>query len=316
MRIHAVAAAVLLIIPPALFGDEVDSQPPDAEAESGSPVDTFYQQVDIRRNPQFVVQGLNVSQQIHYQIASKFEVYAPDDKGSRKAVQTVTGAALVQADPLSYAVFTQSLAEMRGKTFTYKVDAFAEVISMEGHEDNTKVVDVPQPKSKGMLVSTVIDKDGWKELAQLTLFHPPKTGRSGRSFVRKTTHDWGSLGDWYGKTTFVGRTLGRTTKRFSYKHELEYIPPNKDAPKKGAALPFEINNAQFRAYEAWGEIKYDTRLGRVSAVREIFHARGTVGTTMLGVASNIEIDEKQLFTITITEDNPIRFDNSKRRSSK
>ncbi len=245
---------------------------PSAASEPDSPVESFYQQVDIERNPRFVVQGMNVNQMIHYQILSSFDVYRPDEKGNRKAVQVVSNATLVEADPLSQAVFAQSLAEMRGRRFTYAVDKFSEVVKMEGHQDNTKVVDVQQPKSKGMLVSSVIDEDGWRELAQLTLFQPPETGRSGRSFVRKTTHDWGSLGRWYGKTNFVGRAYGRDMKRFSYKHQLEYIAPDKDAAKANDPLPFQIDSATFRAYEAWGEIHYNEKDKRVNSVREVFHA--------------------------------------------
>ncbi len=85
------------------------------------PVETFYQQVDIQRNPQFIVQGLKVDQQIHYQVTSSFDVYAADEKGNRKAVQTVNGAMLIKADPLSQAVFTQSLAEMRGRKFIFMI---------------------------------------------------------------------------------------------------------------------------------------------------------------------------------------------------
>lgn len=268
--------------------------------EPDGPVETFYQQVDIQRNPQFAVQGVNIHQQIHYQILSSFDVYSPDANGNRKAVQTVSNATLVEADPLSQAVFTQSLAELQGRKFTYLVDKFSEVVSMEGHQDNTKTVDIQRPNSKGMLVSTVIDEDGWKELAQLTLFQPPATGRSARSFVRKTTHDWGSLGSWYGKTSFAGRVFGRDTKRFGYKHQLEYIPPDKEAIPANDPLPFKIDSAEFRAYEAWGEIHYNTKFQRVTSVREVFHARGTIATSMLGIASTVDVDEKQVFTINVT----------------
>ncbi len=288
---------------------------PSSAEEPDAPVETFYQQVDIQRNPRFVVQGVNVNQMIHYQIFSSFDVYPPDQKGNRKAIQTIYDTKLVEADQLSQAVFQQSLAEMRGRKFTYQVDKFAELIKMEGHKDNTKVVDVQQPPSKGMLVSSVIDEDGWKELAQLTLFQPPDTGRPARSFVRKTTHDWGSLGSWYGATSFVGRSYGRSMKRFSYKHQLEYIAPDKDAAKANDPLPFQIDSAVFRLYEASGEIHYNEKDKRVESVREVFHARGSVSTTMLGVPTVVDVDEKQIFTIHVTGQRLLRIKTGREQSS-
>ncbi len=286
--------------------------------ERAPDVETFYQRVDIQRRPRFAVQGVNVAQQIHYRILSTFEVHAADEKGNRKAVQTITDATLVEADPLSRLVFTESLAEMPGRKLTYTINRFAEVVSMQGHRNNTKVVNVGQPQSKGMLVSNVIDEDGWRELAQLTLFQPPQTGRSQRSFVRKTTHDWGSLGSWYGKTNFTGKADGRNRKRFRYQHQLEYIPPQENADQENGNkanddLPFSIDSAEFRAYEAWGEIRYDSKHQRVTSVREVFHARGTVATSVLGIPSTIDVDEKQIFTISVTGQRLLKFDSASGR---
>lgn len=280
------------------------------------PAETFYQRVDIQRSPQFAVQGVNVNQQIHYRILSSFQVYPPDERGRRKAVQTITDATLVEADPLSHAVFTQSLSEMQGRTFTFQVGKFSEVVSMEGHQDNTKSIEVKKPKSKGMLVSSVIDEDGWKELAQLTLFQPPQTGQTGRSFTRKTTHDWGALGSWYGKTNFTPSAESRNKQKFSYQHHLEYIPPNKEAGKMQDALPFEIESAKFRAYEAWGEIQYDTKHRRVTNVREVFHARGVIATSMLGIPSTVKVNEKQVFTIAVTGQRLLKVDPPRQPTSR
>ena len=188
---------------------------------------------------------------------------------------------------------------MKGQKFTYTINEFSEVVAMEGHQNTTKLANVQEPKAKGVLVSTVIDEDGWKELAELTLFQPPTDRRRARSFVRKTTHDWGSLGSWYGKTDFKLSGTRRDQKHYSYAHKLEYIPPNKDAAKANE-LPFEIQSAEFAAYSAGGEILFDAKRNRVESVREFFQARGNVNTTMLGIPSMVSVEEKQLFTITVT----------------
>lgn len=275
-------------------------------------VETFYQQVEIERQPRFSIQGVNVTQQIHYRIQSSFQVHPADKRGNRTAVQTISDAVLVAADPLSRAVFEQSLAAMPGQVFTYKLNKSWEVVSMEGHRENTTAVEVPQPdSSRGLLVSTVIDRDGWKELAQLTLFRPPQTGRPRRPFVRRTTHDWGSLGSWYGSTNFIaGKRVGER-QRFSYQHNLEYIPPDGRDPKVTGGtggLPLEIQNAKFRLYDAKGEIEFDRKHGRVRSVREVFHAGGTVSTSVLGIPSIVELDETQTFKITVTGQRLLKVD--------
>lgn len=267
--------------------------------ETQRPVETFYQNIDIQRHPRFATGGLQVNQQIHYQIQSSFELYAADEEGIQKVVQTVTETNLVKADPLSQAAFATALADLQGKRFTYQVRDDGTIVSMQGHKGNTKAVKVAPPQTQGVLVSTVIDEDGWKELAQLTLFQPPADRRRARSFVRKTTHDWGPLGSWYGDTNFTGRDFGREGRRFGYLHQLQYIPPNK-ATAKPHDLPFQIEGARFRMYEGGGEIQYSDRTNRVTRVHEVFDARGTVASTMLGVPSTVDVAESQVFNITIT----------------
>ena len=293
-------------------------------ASPENPVDIFYQQVDIQRFPRFLLQGMSVNQQIRCRVTSQFRVQPADEHGKRTAVQVITDAKLVEGDPLSQAVFIQSLAAMVGREYTYVIDSFSEVTSMAGHEENREAIEFRKPKTQGVFVSSLIDKDGWRELAQLTLFQPPVYSRtrrrSGRSFVRKTTHDWGSLGSWYGKTTFTGRPSGRDTKHFQFQHELEYRSPDqgdrgidKQAPPKAAAdtdLPFEIVQAQFKMYEGWGEIDYNTKEDRVTRAREVFHARGSIAAKMLGLPTKISLDEKQVFTITITAAKKLRVPGS------
>jgi hypothetical protein len=266
-----------------------------AEDHSPEVFETFYQELDVRRAPQFVVQGVSVAQQIHYQVRSSFEVYEPDPKGNFKAVQTVENTTLVNADALSMAVFTQSLAELKGRKFTFNLDRNRDVISVQGDLNNTEIVEVKTPNSIGTLVSTLIDDDGWKELAQLTLFAPLDPRRPNAPFVRKTEHDWGSLGNWYGKTTFTHAGAQRGMSNYRFQHQLEYIKPI--GPGN---LPFEIQDAQFQAYEAGGIIQFDTKAKRVLTVRERFRAKGTVQTTMLGSATSVSIDEQQEFSINVS----------------
>ena len=48
--------------------------------ETIAPTATFYQHLDVKRNPQFMIKGLKTAQQIHYQVSSSFRIYPPGRK--------------------------------------------------------------------------------------------------------------------------------------------------------------------------------------------------------------------------------------------
>ena len=265
------------------------------EEPASGVVETFYQELDVNRSPKFDIQDLIVAQQIHYQVRSAFEVYSPDAKGNFIAIQTVENATLIQADALSQAIFATALAELKGSKFTFNFDRNAEVTSVQGDRSTTATVETKNAKSISVLVSTVIDEDGWKELAQLTLFRPLDPSRPTATFVRKAVHDWGSLGSWYGKTIFTHSETKRGVSNYRYQHQLEYLKP--EGP--GDFL-FEIQSPQFKAYEAGGEITFDANAKRVMRVRERFRAKGSFNSTMLGVAVPVSVDEQQEFTINVS----------------
>ncbi len=304
-QMNRFANCLILVALTAALGFSQESDRSSNETEERS--ETFYQQVEIQRLPRFSLQGMFIQQQIRYRILSTFELHAPDSKGHRIAKQTISDTALIEADPLSKATFEQSLIAMRGLTITYELDKFSRVVSMDDQPDNTKTIEVDSPNSKGMLITNVIDKDGWRELAELTLFQPP-TGRSNRTFARKTTHDWGALGSWYGKTDFISKAGGRNRRRFSYKHDLEYRPPDVKADAQPNPLPFTINQANFRTYEASGEILYDTKDKFVTFVREVFHAKGSI--SLLEAATKVDLEERQVFTIEVTRQRTLRIPES------
>lgn len=307
--VFIVALTSLIILRPA-DSTHIQAQSIPSSPDPTSRSETFYQQVEIQRLPRFSIQGMLLNQQIRYRIHSTFELYPPDTRGHRIAKQTILDTFLLESDPLSRTAFEQSLIRMRGLCFTYELDKFSKVISMKNQRDSSEIVEVENPRSRGMLVTTVIDEDGWKELAQLTLFQPP-VGRSARQFSRKTTHDWDALGSWYGKTDFVGRPAGKNRRRFDYQHTLEYQPPDASKPIR-QKLPFEIQQADFKTYEAFGQIFYDTKQKRVSSAQEVFHAKGIVTAKMFGVATNVELQERQIFQIEVTAQRVLQIPDSKR----
>ena len=55
----------------------------------------------------------------------------------------------------------------------------------------------------GFMVTSVMDEDGWKEMAQLSFFVPEEQTSGSQTWVRKMTHDFGPLGSWAGETHYT-----------------------------------------------------------------------------------------------------------------
>lgn len=254
----------------------------------------FYQEVEVQRKPSFDIQGIRVAQHLHYRILSFFVVQPANDRGDRTVVQEIRDTQLVQADALSQTMFPQSLAELKGKRLTFVFDSGGRIIDYKGPEKPAQAAEVALPGASGVLVSSVMDDDGWKELATFTIFQPRKDSPQGRPFQYTTRHDWGSLGSWYGDTKVTYGKRRGAFQQFTLVHELEYIPPAAGAKTD---LPFGIQDATFRTVRADAQIVYDTRAERIAEAREWFTVTGTVQAKMLGSDVKVQLEEQQMMTI-------------------
>ncbi len=290
--LRAVLVAVLLgFAVPAATAQQPTAQQPSVQAPAA---DRFYQEVEVQRQPSFDIQGVRVAQRVHYRILSQFVVQPANDRGDRTVVQEIRETHLVQADALSQTIFTRSLAELNGKRLTFVVDSGGRIIDYQGPEKPAQAEAVELPGASGVLVSSVMDDDGWKELATFTMFQPQKDAPQGQPFKYSTRHDWGSLGSWYGDTEVTYGKRRGTFQQFTLKHALEYIPPAAGAKTD---LPFRIQDAAFRIVRADANIVYDTRAERIAEAREWFTVTGTVQANMLGSDVNVQLQEQQMMTI-------------------
>lgn len=261
-----------------------------------------FQELDIQRLPKFSVLGTVMSQDIHYRILSELSVREPDEKGFRIVSQVVKETQLVKADALSHSLFDESLKRLRGWQFSYTMNSGGEVIEMRGPDDGRKFSPVEPAGGKGFLITSVMDEDGWKELAELTFFQPDPAGMENQSWSRQMTHDYEPLGSWFGETTFVSHGKQQDLMRIDFAHKLTYKPPAKGAAAGG--LPLTINNADFKALAAGGTIYFDTQSDRVQSAQEQFRVRGMLGTEVLGQAANVEVEEHQTITLRVLDQNP------------
>jgi hypothetical protein len=260
---------------------------------------TLYQELVVQRSPKFSVQGLDMDQKIQYRIVSRLELGPRGDDGKRKVSQFVEDTRLVEADDLSRSTFQSSLDDLRRQQFTLILNQDNEVIDFIGFKKNVIPLPVNLLDSKGFMMTSVIDEDGWKELAELSFFKPRRPSSNetseSQSWMRQMTHDWSPLGSWYGTTTFTPLQSSNALQPYQFTHAMTYNPP-----KEGGATPFKISSAEFHPLLTSGTIQYDPQLGRVVEAEETFHVRGSVGVELLGQAVPIELEEKQVLTVRIT----------------
>ena len=159
---------------------------------------------------------------------------------------------------------------------------------------------------------TVIDKDGWKELAQLSFLRPDKRIAAGQPWTRQMTHSFEPLGSLKGVTTFTQRGPEGANMRYDYTHAMTYVPPE----KMEGVLPMGISRIDFRVEEAFGSFVFDPAQGHVTEVQETFRLTGTMGTAgsdllgdvagaeLLGSVAGIQLEERQEYVIRLTRQNP------------
>ena len=271
---------------------------------SKSATQTLYQEVIVWRRPTFIVSGITISQDLKYRVLSKLRIRKGED-GTRDVKQEIYETELQKADGLSRAMFAESLKKMQGETFSFTVNAKGEIVKFAGPKDNRKNIKVDgvgDIGGQGFLMSSVMDEDGWKELAQLCFLLPEKpikTMRKGQRWERKFTHDWGSLGSWYGKTIYQHAGVKDGEHRIDYVHRLTYVPPGKG--KKQKKSPLQITSAAFKPIQAKGEVYFSAAQGRVVRAREWFHVRGVASITVLGQSTQVQVEEMQYFSIRVID---------------
>ncbi len=262
--------------------------------------ETIQQDVVVTRRSGFRLLGLEVSQGVQYALSSQVVVTAVNPDGSLVAGQTVTAARLLDADPDVRAEFAAALEKVPGTKFELTVGPAGDVTAITGVKDPIRVKPGKLGDFQSLRVGSVLDADGWKELAGLMFFQPGEPLRAGAKWEKPFAHDWGELGSWRGKTNFAdrGRLWARSPlEQIVYTHAIEYGPP---ADGGGRELPFRIRKADLKA-AAGGAFHYDTARDRNTAAEENFYVRGSLTVVVAGPDVMIELEERQNFKLTFTE---------------
>jgi hypothetical protein len=274
---------------------------PQAPSKQIRSTTTLFQQIDVQRAPKLSILGAVSVQDLRYQVLSELRLDEPDVQNVRSVHQLILDTRLVKSDDLSRAMYEESLRELKGWQFTYKLNGRGDVVEwINGPAHGRKAAPVEPKGAQGFLVTSVMDEDGWKEMAQLSFFVPdePATGNQARS--RPMNHDFGPLGTWYGQTRFVRKPSENGLLCVDYVHHMTYKPPDKNR----GDLPFAIKDAMFEPEVAGGTIYFDTQVGRVQTAKERFVVKGKFSTEIFGQVSVVQVEEQQAIIIRIFEQNP------------
>ncbi len=257
--------------------------------------DTFYQDLLVAQKPTFRMQGLVFQSHLQYSVLSSFTVekITPQEL---VVIQKVEAAKLLQADPTMQGLLAPAVAKLPGTTFTILLSPQMQVKKFVGAAAKIQIAN-PMLGGLGFQTASLLDLDGWREMAQATFFLPDRPLAKDTRWTKPMAHNWGPLGSWSGQTLYAYTGQKGTLHQFAYGHKMTYLPPK----GKGMGLPLQITGAAFQAHEAAGTLLFDADKGRVLAGEERFHVRGALTLAILGQNIAVEIEEEQQFRFQILD---------------
>ncbi len=260
-----------------------------------------FQLITVEKQSKFSVQGLPLESKSRYKILSRLSMRVSPLDHSLTIRQKIETTKLEEADELSKSLLTAMLKDLTGKTITIRINPDGEIASIEG---------IPEPMAqavgngldfRGAMLSSLIDRDGWKELTRATLFTPQKPLIEGASWEQSITHSWGDLGSWRGRTAYEYQGTTESLESIGYTHDLVYHPPAAAAQNN---LPFKISNPAFKTKAAQGTLRFDAGKGRLSKMEENFQVVGQMMIQVGGQSLPMQLDETQHFQLELLEKKP------------
>jgi hypothetical protein len=276
----------------------VCGQTPSQNQPAGSFGQPLYQEVVVVQKSACRVQGLDSRLDLRYSVLSSLNINERSN-GGLDVEQKIEAAKLLQSNGATQALFSDLLRKLTGTTFTMGFDPGRELVRFEQAKDRPQAAGGPAV-GQALVLASLIDQDGWKELAQYSFFQPYKPLRPGIRWERSMLHSWGFLGSWTGHVSFKYAGQQGELQRFPYTFKLTYVPPKAEAH----AVPFSISRASFKHGEAGGTIYFDPGKGRVSHVEERFPVKGQMSIEVLGQSLPVELAEEQSFQVRLLDSDP------------
>jgi len=274
---------------------------PRSPSSEPAPAEKFYQEVLVTQQTRCNIQGLAFDGDLQYRVLSSLAINKRTPDGGLSVTQRVERAELLRSDALTQSIVGGLLGQMVGDTFQMTVDRDGRVVDFRGAKERVRAAAGVNPLGgQDFLMASVIDPDGWREIAELTFFRPRSSGSGERGWERAMKHGWGPLGSWGGRVAYAPAGREGTLDRVRYTHNLTYQAPKEDA----VGLPFQISRAEFKHGEAGGSIEFDTVKGRVVKAEERFPVKGSLTMGLLGQETPVALEETQEFRVRILESPP------------
>lgn len=257
----------------------------------------FYQEVIFDRNSASATVGFEFRDHAQMAFLSSFQA-DPNAAHLRTFVQRIEAVHLDRAADAVETSLNRLLRQARGATFRIELTTDGNMASFKGKPEALAVAE--QVPGRSLLLTSTLDADGWKELATLTFFQPPKKLPPGGQWSRDEEHAWGPLGRWTGKIVYTAPVKVGKWRRYHYRHLLAYHPPKSGLTE----LPLLLEARQFRLLRAEGDIDYDPVRRRVVAAEEDFAVHGIFSAGALGVTVPVEGVEEQRFRVRLLDEVP------------
>ena len=259
----------------------------------------LYQELLVTQKSSCQIQGMQIATGLKYLVLSSFTVEDVQPNGTVIIRQKVEGTRLLEADAMAQSVFGDLLKKLAGQTFRLTLNPHMQIVDLYADEGAFPIATGGNPMAgQPLMMASLVDRDGWRELNQLTFFQPERTLKKDDRWQHPLTHSWGPLGNWKGQADFRYDGERDGLSRVLYDLKLDHKAPDKQA---GTTLPFRPDEATFQTEKAGGIILFDRERGRVERAAETFHVRGTMAIELFGQKASIGIVEQQEFQLRIYE---------------
>lgn len=250
--------------------------------------DHFHQELVTQQQSVYRVQGLLLQTGLQYRILSSFSVEKINDDGSMEVKQKIEEASLLQADALTQPLVLPELKKLPGTVFTIRFNKDLEVVEFRA----PPIKAIIGRNDLGLQMASLMDRDGWKEMAEVTFFQPNRPLKVGSRWDRPFTHSWGDFGKWTGKVHYGYEGEQKSLHKVAYALKLTHEPPKE-------VVANLVGKAAFQLQAANGNIYFAADQGKVLAAEEYFRVRGALEINVLGQKTPVEMEEEQVFKLRV-----------------
>jgi hypothetical protein len=194
---------------------------------------------------------------------------------------------------------------------TLTISPHRTITRVEGHKALLEKAAKADPQTKGLLES-MLSENALKETAR-TLFGglPGKPVKPGDRWVKESKTELPGMGGYLHRTQYVfeGPDADKKLARVAVTDKLKHIAADST---KGGELPFKVAGSEFKKAEATGTIWINLSKGRTERSQMTMRLSGRMTIEIGGQKTDIDIDQTNKTTMTISDVSPGAENKAKR----